>query len=292
MHTFLRAIGFSNITNRKSLDALLGEVMAHPDKKIQFKIGDGEDFTEITKRFSNLYGITVRGVYDEKGMFHVEHYFPYLEGEVDTIREELTISRKSEDREFSVMCDDVRLGVLLIFYLQNAIDYIKCVETCGDIASVNNASISGLSVDGKIILPISKNEEEENENSKNKREHNKMIYEARNGNEEAIEKLAVEDIDTYAEISRRVQNEDLYSIVNTSFYPFGSESDNYSILGTILDYNFSTNEYSSETVCQMMIECNDLIFNVCINQMDLYGTPMVGARFKGTVWLQGKVEFL
>ena len=291
MHSFLRAIGFSNIKNRVSLDSLLGEVMAHPDKKEQYKISETEDFTEIKKSFGDSIGLIIRGVYDEKGFFHVEHYFPYLEGSRKSIREEMTVSKKSEDRAFAVMCDDVRLGVLLIFYLQNTLDYIKVMDMYGDISKKNTACLSGLSTEGKIILSVVKTEEEEEELRRSRRNHNKMIFEARNGDEDAIEKLAVEDIDTIVEITRRIQEEDVYSIVDTSFFPYGSESDNYSIVGTIKDYKFVLNEYSGENVCIMNLECNDILFNVCINQMDLYGMPIVGARFKGNIWLQGKVEF-
>lgn len=290
MHTFLRAIGFSKINNRKSLDIILEEVIKHPDEKIGQKINDNEDFVEITKYFGNDYGITVRGVYDEKGIFHMEHYFPFLNGDVYSIKEELTISKKSEDRAFSVMCDDVRLGVLLIFYLQNVVQYINCIQVFEDLPKECQACISGLSTSGKIILPVDKCEDDF-DLSEEKRNHNKMVFEARNGDEEAIEQLAVEDIDMYMMINDRVKDEDLYSIVDTSFFPYGSESDNYAIIGTILEYKFEDNSYSGETICNMLLECNDIKFNVCINQEDLYGMPMIGARFKGTVWLQGRVEF-
>ena len=39
----------------------------------------------------------------------------------------------------------------------------------------------------------------------------------------------------------------------------------------------------------MKVECNDLIFEICINEKDLEGEPAIGRRFKGTVWMQGSV---
>ena len=42
---------------------------------------DNENFdtyTEFTKEFASLAGIVVRGEYDEKGFFHIEHHFPFL----------------------------------------------------------------------------------------------------------------------------------------------------------------------------------------------------------------------
>ena len=37
----------------------------------------------------------------------------------------------------------------------------------------------------------------------------------------------------YAMITKRIQKEDVYSIVDTTFIPYGSESDNYTVIGTI-----------------------------------------------------------
>ena len=53
---------------------------------------------------------------------------------------------------------------------------------------------------------------------------------AKEGNEDAINTLTLMDFDTYSMVTRRIQTEDVYSIVETSFIPFGSESDNYTIL--------------------------------------------------------------
>ena len=40
---------------------------------------------------------------------------------------------------------------------------------------------------------------------------------AKNGDEEAMESLTIEDMDTYSMISKRVENEDVYSIVDSYF---------------------------------------------------------------------------
>ena len=41
----------------------------------------------------------------------------------------------------------------------------------------------------------------------------------------------------------------------------------------------------------MTLNCNDMIFDMCINQDDLYGEPAVGRRFKGIIWMQGYINF-
>ena len=46
-----------------------------------------------------------------------------------------------------------------------------------------------------------------------------------------------------------------------------------------------------EEIYQMTINCNDLIFDMCINAKDIYGEPMIGRRFKGSIWMQGYINF-
>ena len=73
--------------------------------------------------------------------------------------------------------------------------------------------------------------------------------------------------------------------------PNGIECDTYSILGTILELNKVENEYSGEELYIMKMDVNDLTFDVCVPVKHVIGEPEVGRRFKGDVWLQGRVNF-
>ena len=78
MHTYLRAIGLDNVNTRKELDKLIGEIMTKPTSKYEYNIDKNERFIEISKDYAEGMGVTIRGFYDEKGFFHLDHYFPYL----------------------------------------------------------------------------------------------------------------------------------------------------------------------------------------------------------------------
>ena len=95
----------------------------------------------------------------------------------------------------------------------------------------------------------------------------------------------------YSMISRRIQHEDIYTIVDSYLIPYGLECDLYNIMGDITDVNTVKNVSSGETVIQLGLNCNDIPLDVCINEKDLMGEPAVGRRFKGIVWLQGSVLF-
>ena len=49
------------------------------------------------------------------------------------------------------------------------------------------------------------------------------------------------------------------------------------------------NKYTNETIYAMNIECNDIVFDICINEKDLIGEPQIGRRFKGKIWMQGSL---
>ena len=46
-----------------------------------------------------------------------------------------------------------------------------------------------------------------------------------------------------------------------------------------------------DKICLLTLDCNDLIYDVCINEKDLLGEPAIGRRFKGVIWMQGKVNY-
>lgn len=289
MHNFLKSIGFKNLTKKKDLDILINDIIKNPDKKVITEDAKGNVFAELSKKYGESIGIAVRGEYVEEE-FQMDYYYPYFIGSGVSTEEKVEVEKRSDREAYAGVCDEVRLGVTLIFYLQNVIEYLQ--ET-GSITRTNpaNTTLSALSASGKIIFPVYKNESQikSGENYSQKRSH--LIAAARDGDEEAIESLTLEDIDTYSMISKRVMKEDILSIVDTYFMPYGIESDQYSIMGEILNYDTIENSVTSEKCYILTVDSNDLVFDVCINEKDLLGEPAVGRRFKGTIWMQGQINY-
>lgn len=290
MHSYLRAIGFSDFRNKKELQELLDEVVQSCDEKY---VVDEEDhvFAEISKSFGCDVGIKVCGEYDENDEFQMEYYIPYFRGTGITTGEEVLVEQRSEKECFSGACDDIRIGVTLIFYLLNAGEYLNEKYKNKLEHSGSTLTLSALSLEGKILLPMCKDTEQIELDRQSTKKRAQMINEARRGDEEAMENLTMEDMDTYAMISRRIVDEDILSIVDTFFMPFGMECDRYHVLGEITDLMESENVLTGDKLYQITIQCNDMEFDVCINQKDLMGEPQIGRRFKGVVWLQGKINF-
>ena len=107
----------------------------------------------------------------------------------------------------------------------------------------------------------------------------------------SLESLTLDDMDIYTQVSRRAHYEDILSIVETNFMPYGIETEHYSIIGNILDCSLCENDYTKEPVYLLNVETNEMLMAIAINEKDLLGTPAPGRRFKGEIWLQGNVIF-
>ena len=289
MHSFLKAIGFSQISKREEMKKIILDVIKNYDTKNVIQDYPDGTFAEFSRNYGNDCGITVCGQYDEEDRFHVEYYYPFFRGTGVTTQEAVTVEKHVDKNAFSGACDDLRIGITLIFYLQNAAEYMK--ESGKEKNDNHPLILSGLAGEGKILLPVLKDKEAvkvEQESAKNR---SSMIAAARNGDEEAMENLTMEEMDTYSMISTRIVNEDILSIVDSYFMPYGIESDQYSILGEIVDYRMENNKMTGDKICLLTLDCNDLIYDVCINEKDLLGEPAIGRRFKGVIWMQGKVNY-
>ena len=137
------------------------------------------------------------------------------------------------------------------------------------------------------MLPIKKDAGEREKIKKAVNDRGKRIVAAKQGDETAIEKLTLEDMDTYNTISKRIQTEDVFTLVDSFFMPYGVECDQYSILGEIEEISYEKNYLTEENLYVMTVSCNSMPITVCINEKDLLGEPKVGRRFKGDIWLQG-----
>ena len=290
MHSYLPAIGFSNIT-KEELDCMIYEAVRKPDGHEVAFDSEGNEYVELAFEVCKNVGIAIRGVYDMDDNFKVDYYYPYCVGNTLSSSANLDIIKQSDKESYQGLCDEMRLGVNMIFYLQNMMEYLQKGEGrtfFGD-EHYRNTYLTGLSLGGKILLPVRKSENA----TKQQREVDRptLMAAAREGDEEAIESLTIDDMDTYSMISKRVTKEDVYSIVTTTFMPYGIESDKYTIIGEILDVERMVNQVTQEQMYLLHLESNEIPFDVCINAKDLLGEPAVGRRFKGNVWLQGRVEF-
>lgn len=291
MHQYLRAIGFGNLRTKKELKDILKQVEQSFTHQIVVSYNESADYCELQKEFGQDIGITLCGELDEEENFDADYYFPYFEGSGITTYADVIVEKRIDREQYVGICEDPKVGISLIFHLQNGIEYVR--EKQIGIASMSNISVtfSGLALSGMILLPVKKSEEQiksEIETAKNRK---KLLNAARSGDQTAIETLTLDDIDTYSRVSRRLVHEDIFSIVDTYFMPYGVECDLYSIMGEIIAVRERENILTGERIYQMKLNVNELQFDICVPKADLMGEPEMGRRFKGTIWLQGYLNF-
>lgn len=293
LHKYLRAIGFSKFNSRKELKELLTNVIVNSTSRAYTINQDEIMLGEFCKDFAENMGIAVCGEFDEENddKFVYDYYYPYLRGTGITTTEDVSVERHAAKDSYAGVCDDIKVGVSLIFYLQNMIPYVKA-QALGQLPIRGTTlTLSALSLKGTIMMPIQKDEHQKKRIQKESKNRNNLIAAARRGDEDAIETLTLEDMDMYTTISRKIQKEDVFSLVDTYCMPYGVECDQYSILGEIVECHIVKNSMTGEEVYQMSVYCNELTFDLCINVEDIYGEPQVGRRFKGIIWLQGFINF-
>lgn len=290
MHQYLRAVGFSKIETKNQIKDLLGDVIIDPNRKNFIETGNDEIVVEYSKNYCPTCGITLRGEYDDSNNLTLDFYYPFATPDNVSTTESLTVERHAATESFAGLTEDYRVGVTLIYYVSNCIDIMKSLSEDDFDGKEKATCFSALSLGGTIMLPIKKDPKQKEQLMKASADRNKRIMAAKNGDEEAIEQLTLEDIDTYSAVSKRILKDDVFTLVDSYLMPYGVECDHYSILAEIEDVRLETNSLSGEEIYAMNLSCNNLPITLCINKKDLLGEPMVGRRFRGNIWLQGEIR--
>lgn len=290
MHKYLRAAGFSKCHTKKEEEELKKALLKEGKLVRKLEIPKDTTYLEYHCELASGMGVSLVGELDEEENFHLDYYFPYLLGENESSKEECSIQRHTERETYAGMLDEYKVGISLIFYMINSMEYrIRRLEKSAVVAK--SVNLSSFASEGKILLPIQKTTRQIEMAKVASLNRNSLLEAAKHGDEDAMESLTIEDIDLYSKVSRRLVKEDVYSIIESCFMPYGIECDQYSIIGEIKKVSSLVNRFSGEEIYSLVIECNEITFSVGIHKNDLLGEPKVGRRFKGQIWMMGMVNF-
>ncbi|MBO4309809.1 MAG: DUF3881 family protein [Lachnospiraceae bacterium] len=292
MNRYFRAVGFLNNFSIQEYEKIVEDIMFRPEGSViadniqaKYFIMDkcldcGEDF-----------GICVRMIKDSRGNIHRDCVFPYFRSEEYFEHDDCSFEKKISGEEFLGVYEDFSLGENIFFYVQNVDELYRRKNLKNTKCSV---AISGLSIAGNVILPIKKDENERESAKEFNRKRTNLLNKANDGDHNAFATVRYDDILTNVTVSEQVfiESMDIYTVVDSSFIPCGAECDLYSVLGEIVDFQMKTNALSGEKVYILKVSVKGVVLTVCINEKDLFGEPQIGFRFKGTVWLQGRVNML
>ncbi len=293
MHSYLRSIGFSDVSDINDLNDLIQSVIDDHNVHSSHRTPDGRVIHLFKQNCGFFMRLVLCGEYDNSGLFYPQYLCPEYIGEDGCVSalEELTVEKNVGNDSYLCGMDDVRIGATIIFHLNNFGDYLNALKK-NEFSRTRpyTVRLSALSDGGTILLPV-KNSTSKEKHIEEENERRALLQAAQNGDAAAMESLTLEEFDTYSMLIERIEVEDVYSIVDTFFMPRGITSDRYSIMGTIDRYTERKNARTNEEVAHLRVNCNGIHVHVCINKKDLVGQPAIGRRFKGDVWLQGQVVF-
>lgn len=291
MHRYLRAIGFSKIKTYADEWALTDGLMGEPSETVAFKIGDDTNLHMIKTQVAPGCGVTLVGIECGK-RFRLDHYFPFMESDLVTSRDACEVTRKSYGEPLLVSSEDSRFGVTTIFHLTNPVDFYSKGLRFDETYQVGSVCLTALADSARILLPVEKTDEDIHEQKKRSRKRVQLLQEAREGSDAAMEELADEEMDMLGIVGQRIQTEDIYSVIDSFFMPYGVECDQYMLMGEITAVEKLTNSISGEDFYRLKVKANDIDLTVGVAAADLVGVPEIGRRIRCEVWLSGTVEFL
>lgn len=293
MNRYLRAVGFTTPPRRREIYRIIELGIAHPAYRAYTTNDDDEEslLAQFDIEVGDGFGVSFCGQFDGIDEFHPDYYYPYLDSETISSTEELTVEARVDNDSYAGICDDLKIGAELIFRVRNGIEYVKNQHTSFLPLENTSVTLTALSLEGTILLPLHKSQEDIRRKKDSDLKRRKLLNAARSGDEGAWKDITVENMDVYSNLMNFLPQEDIYTLVESYFMPHGAECELYSIMGEITASEERRNRITQEKVIVLTIDCSGLLLDVAINEKDLSGEPQIGRRFRGTIWLQGRINF-
>ena len=170
-------------------EKLIEKVIVYPENRIEivWKFGGHDtNLCRVRAEMAPDMGIDIYGEMDEFGTVKPEYYVPYLSSHDMSSEADCSIQRHTEKETYAGLLDEYRVGISLIFYLENLMEYQE--RTIGkESAEVSCVNLTGLCVSGKILLPLKKNNNQTEMAKVASKERNSLLEAAKNGDEDAME---------------------------------------------------------------------------------------------------------
>ncbi|PKM51157.1 MAG: hypothetical protein CVV02_08390 [Firmicutes bacterium HGW-Firmicutes-7] len=289
MMLYISALGFSAFNTKEKAEGIVSDIIANPNTRYISNYKSDEIKVEYYKEYGTEFGLIVRGALNQEEELTVYSLIPYAIGSVITDTHEIDVVKGERTDVYNAFCEESRSGTPVSFFLQNVIDYLE-IEDQEDVY-IEGVRLVAFSVEGTVILPIDKDDTDlllEEEEDVFREE---LLEKARQGDEDAIQILEDEALESSEILQERLKDEDLLSILEGFFVPLGDSEDIYSFLGTIEEVTETINKMTEERIYILSIKCMSLYIDVYINSADITGIPSAGMRFKGTSWVHGLIEF-
>ena len=111
-----------------------------------------EVYGHLSKSFGDGIGLRVYGEFEEGKNFCPEYFFPYADSSTVSTTVPCVVERQNDRNAYGGMCEDPALGVSLIFYLSNGMEYARRQAASEENAQIRAVYLSALSLSGNCLL--------------------------------------------------------------------------------------------------------------------------------------------
>ncbi|OON95202.1 MAG: hypothetical protein ATN36_08900 [Epulopiscium sp. Nele67-Bin005] len=285
----MHAIGFSSIMKQGDLDELVEVTLLEPTyqnittEKTKLKIAEYR--REVAPNTYIMVRVSITEENGQASCFNIEECEACVDSTIKTHVEEIEVE-KLDEMLYYVVCEEKTTAMQLVFWLQNLVHYLN-LSALGK--KPIGASVLGVALEGTIILPITKEADDEQFEEEERERFRTLVKRIREGDETARDELEEEEQDIDDQLRERLKDEDFLTIMSGYFIPLSDDESIYAILGDIIDIQTRTNNQTKEKMYVFTLDVNGMHLQVVINHLTLIGMPMVGMRFMGSCWLQGRV---
>ena len=132
MHRYLRSIGFGRIRSRRELNEFLSSVEKNYTCHELTALDEEADFCEYQRECGPGIGVAVCGDMDVREHFYRQYYYPYFIGSGISSYADIVVEKRMDREAYVGICEDMKVGVSLIFHLQNTVEYVRERQLAGD----------------------------------------------------------------------------------------------------------------------------------------------------------------
>ncbi len=288
MIDFLSMLNIEYKEDKDFIDSIITSIIKERELVYEWSSFQYDKIVDIKKMYTDSVSILVRSVMQNKKTLDVRLFIPIAIGDKFTKSENIKVSYNKTHIVAVAYTYSETGGTPINFVVNNVEDY--------EIAIMQNAKVTGVYLSGFaneaiIVLPIDDRYDDIDDD----------LDMAVMGSEkfaDSVKELDGEDdtYDKYYEEMKLMQEllktEDVLSVMEVYFFPIENFETMYSVLGMILEVDREYLKDGSGFLYKLKVKSMGIVVDVYVNENQLLGEPKAGMRFKGNIWLQGKIEFV
>ncbi len=278
MVDFLSMLNIEYGNDKEAVDDFITELIDERDNYKEWSNSKYESIVDIRRRYTDDISVLVRSVLKEGQTLDVRLFIVCSDAGQFNRSENVKISYNENNIIAIAYTKAESEGAELNFILENVEDYETAIMYDAKVAGVY---LSGFCAEGMVVFPIDEEVEASYEVGANF-----------GAPLEAYESMPEEDLSDLTAIRELLKTEDVLSVLEVYFFPIKDLDTMYSVLGFILAIDKAWIRGSRGFLYKLKVRTMGIEIDVFINEKDLLGVPSVGMRFKGNVWLHGKIAFV